>query len=130
MKTLNCKCCSAPLPPNLKCDYCGTQHEFDAVPMRIETYTAPIKEAVVKRAISAERMKFRGYDCLEFFAKTAAFEFAKNLKECIEIRREYNPNTNMYILRARMKAVVAENNILRWEKGKGEMTENELDGCI
>lgn len=118
MNKLKCECCGAPLRPAMNrtglyvCEYCGMRYEEkspDIPPIRIETFTNPIKTLCVKQAVDDNLLRNVGEDVIaEVTMKDITHKLAESLADCIHMEKEYDPMTMRHIITARVRVVEAD----------------------
>lgn len=112
MKKLICTCCGAPINrEKRKCEYCGTEYEFDTQDrpfIRIETFHNPVREFAACAVIPRQEAVRYGEEYMKYAINNLAQAMLPAVMEGMRIQVVSDPTVDGKKLVARMKVVIPE----------------------
>lgn len=107
LKPISCPNCGGRVDTaRMVCEFCGTKFDYEMQPLRIETYTCPVRTFQSRTAISDEIISYYDGDYVaEYAMRDITKQLAEHLREMLELRTEYDARHCQHIITARMRVV-------------------------
>lgn len=114
LKALVCECCGGQIDRRtMRCKYCGTEYYVkDENVFRVETYNAPVKEMMAGMSIPREAVLNYGDEYRKFVLEKLSRKLADEMLDCMQVHSGYDPLTQEYVVKARVKAIVPVDSVV------------------